>query len=231
MEHLGEGFPLQHPCASHIEKAPLPVPERSIGERPMHSGERLIPRLRDLYQEMDSAYSALANQAGFSCTGCDGAKCCTVDLMLHTFIEKLYLRRGFNVLEPSLQLEVLGRCKTVLRAKQEDPYGYAYRTAVCVLNFDGRCRLYEHRPMICRLSGVPHFIRKPDGQKVLGPACERFRAEVASDMPDDAELDRTDFYRRLAEIEIQMVRELGQRTVSRTVAETLGEEHPEELLP
>ncbi len=196
----------------------------------MNSGDQLIPRLQELYQEMDSAYCALAERAGFSCDGCDGAKCCTVDLILHTFVEKLYLRRGFNALETSLQLEVLGRCKAVLKAKQEDPYGYAYRTAVCVLNVDGKCILYDYRPMICRLAGVPHFIRRPDGKKVRGPACERYLRNIAPHAPG-LELDRSGFYRQLAEIEIQMVHSLGRRTVSRTIAETLGEEHPEELLP
>ena len=64
-----------------------------------NSREELMPRLGDLYRRMDEAYSTAAAATGFSCQGCDGAKCCTVDLVLHTLAERLYLRRGFNALD------------------------------------------------------------------------------------------------------------------------------------
>jgi hypothetical protein len=67
----------------------------------MFSGDGLIPRLKELYHEMDRTYCAIANDVGFSCDACDGVKCCTVDVTLHTFVEMFYLRRGFNSLETS----------------------------------------------------------------------------------------------------------------------------------
>lgn len=196
----------------------------------MFSGEELIPRLRVLYGLIDAAYDEVAGRVGFSCSGCDGVACCTVDLILHTFAEMLYLRWGFNTLETSRQLEILGRSRSILQAKENDPYGGAYRNAVCALNFDGKCALYEFRPMICRLAGIPHAIGRPDGQIVESGGCIRYEQEIRPANPH-LQLDRTGFYRQMAEIEMDAVRAFGKRTVSRTVAETLGRDDPEWVLP
>ena len=67
----------------------------------MFSGDDLIPRLHELYRQMDDAYRSIAQEVDFSCDGCDGVKCCTVDVMLHTFVEMYCLRRGFNTLDAS----------------------------------------------------------------------------------------------------------------------------------
>jgi hypothetical protein len=191
----------------------------------MFSGEELIPRLAELYRLMDSAYCEVSNQAGFSCEGCDGAKCCTVDLILHTAVEMHYLRRGFNTLDMSRQLEILGRCRGIIKAKEDDAFGDGYRNAVCALNFGGLCVLYEYRPMICRLAGISHFISRPDGTVTESSGCLRYHEGNQQNRPN-LKIDRTDFYRQMAAIEIEVVRAVGKRTTSRTVAETLGLEYP-----
>jgi Fe-S-cluster containining protein len=179
---------------------------------------------------MDAAYDTAATKVGFSCNGCDGVACCTVDVTLHTFAEMLYLRRGFTTLDMASQLEILGRCNEMIDAKLANASGDAYRNLVCVLNRDGLCRLYGYRPMICRLAGIPHFFVRPDGSARGGGGCPRFEQEVATDHPD-LKIDRTVFYQKMAEIEIELVRAHGKRTTSRTVSETLGLEDPENLLP
>lgn len=196
----------------------------------MLSGDELIPRLAELYERMDSAYREAADEIGFSCEGCDGVKCCTVDLILHTFVEMLYLRRGFNTRDTSRQLEILGRCRAIIKSKEDDPCGEAYRNAVCALNLDGLCSLYEYRPMICRLAGIRHFVARPDGTAMDSGGCRRYEQEILSLHPD-LRIDRTFFYRQMAEIEIEVVRALGKRTVPRTIAETLGLEDPDITLP
>ena len=123
----------------------------------MISGDELIPRLEELYRKMDQAYAAIATEVGFSCKDCDGERCCTVDLTLHTAVEKQYLRKGFKNLDTSRQREILARCDSVLVAKDEDPLGDAYRDAVCVLNFDGLCILYPYRPMLLPSRGHTSF--------------------------------------------------------------------------
>lgn len=187
----------------------------------MLTGHELIPRLEELYRDIDVAYSAHAQAVGFSCYGCDGAKCCTVDLILHTHTEKLYLRRGFDALESEAQASVRAACRSIIEAKEHDPHGNEYRSSVCALNADGLCMLYEFRPMICRLAGIPHSFVRPDGKPVLGPGCPRYKEDKGS--PEETgRLDRTNFYQRLAEIEIEMFRKIRSRAVPETVAEVLS---------
>ena len=195
----------------------------------MFSGEELIPRLTELYRLMDSAYCEVSNQVGFSCEGCDGVKCCAVDLILHTAVEMLYLRRGFNTLDMSRQLEILGRCRGIIKAKADDALGDEYRNAVCGLNFEGLCVLYDYRPMICRLAGISHIIIRPDGTVTESGGCIRYHRDNQQDRPN-LKIDRTDFYRQMAAIEIEVVRAVGKRTASRTVAEALGLEYPEDTV-
>lgn len=194
----------------------------------MVSGDELIPRLAELYRNIDSTYEAVVGEVGFSCGGCDGVKCCTVDLSLHTLIEMLYLRRGLNALGTSRQQNILQRCRQIVRDKRDDPYGSAYRSAVCALNFEGLCSLYEYRPMICRLAGVPHTIARPNGTTVESGGCVRYENDVLPRYPGPR-IDRTQFYREMASIEMEIVRSRGSRTEPRTIAEALGDDNPENL--
>lgn len=186
----------------------------------MYSGDDLIPRLSELNAAIDNTYSEMSRDVGFTCEGCDGIKCCTVDLRLHTHIEMLYLRRGFKTLDQSAQEAVLGRSRAVTEAKKTDPCG-EYRDCVCALNVNGLCILYLYRPMICRLAGIPHNIQRPDGQIMHSGGCGRYKTDIQGNFPA-VSLDRTVFYRKLAEIEIEMVRGRGSRTRTKTVAETLA---------
>lgn len=187
----------------------------------MAYGDELISRLERLYAKMDAAYHAVSDQAGFSCEGCDGETCCRIDLVIHSFVEKLYLKRGLESLDSSTRCEVIRRCEAVLQAKKDNPSGDAYRNAVCVLNFDGFCRLYQYRPMICRLAGIPHFMVRPDAQTVRRNGCARYETAIRPAYPD-LQVDRTELYRGMALLEVEVVRSLGRRTSSATIAETLG---------
>jgi hypothetical protein len=194
----------------------------------MFSGDDLIPRLSELYSQIDSSYSAVVDEVGFSCGGCDGVKCCTVDLSLHTSIEMLYLRRGFNALESSRQLDILHNCRQMVEDKHDDPWGNAYRSGVCGLNCGGLCSLYEYRPMICRLAGVPHSFARPDGRTVQSGGCSRYETEIRLKYPELA-IDRTRFYEGMALIEMEIVRARGYRTETLTISETLTKENLEDL--
>lgn len=187
----------------------------------MFPGDEQALLLEELYRKIDSVYSQAAGQVGFSCNGCDGEKCCTVDLTLHTFVEAAYLRRGFEQLDVQRRKDVLHRSELVLAAKADDPSGSAYRNAPCVLNAQGRCVTYEHRPMICRLAGIPHLFRQPDGRTVEAGGCPLYEAKILPAFPH-LRLDRTQFYREMAEIEIKAVRAAGHRAPSRTIAEVIG---------
>ncbi|MBM4326786.1 MAG: hypothetical protein FJ118_06440 [Deltaproteobacteria bacterium] len=192
--------------------------------------EDLAYRVKELYDRIDAVYVSAARDAGFSCAGCDGAKCCAVDLILHTFAEQLYLRRGLDTLDAARRDGILTNCTLTLHAKESDPFGESYRDAVCVLNEAGLCALYKYRPMICRLAGIPHLIFRPDGTKRFGEGCGKFRSEIEPRLPD-LRIDRTAFYREMGSIELGVVRVTGRRSTSRTVAETLAFADPDQLIP
>jgi len=189
----------------------------------MSRGKDLIPRIRELYRKIDSAYAAAAEKIGLTCEDCDGVTCCTVDLTLHTFIEISYLRLGFNTLEPSQQSTILTKSQGIVEAKSEAPYGDRYRSAVCALNSAGACMLYEYRPMICRLAGIPHVFTRPDGFKVKSGGCKKFEETCRGQNPE-AIIDRSEFYREMAAMEIEAVRARRRRTEKLTVAEMLVSE-------
>lgn len=186
----------------------------------MFSGENLTPRIRELYRKIDSAYAAAAEKTGLTCEGCDGVICCSVDLTLHTFIEISYLRLGFKTLEPSLHSEILKKSLWIVDAKRVAPYGDRYRNAVCALNFAGACILYEYRPMICRLAGIPHVFTRPDGSEAQSGGCKKFE-ETFRGQNTEAKIDRSEFYREMADMEIEAVRARGKRTEKLTVSEAL----------
>jgi Fe-S-cluster containining protein len=169
---------------------------------------------------MDESYGEAASQTGFSCDNCDGEACCTVDLPIHTFTEKLLLKQGLASLEAPLREEIRRRCGEIVRAKAEDPRGAAYRDSVCALSFRGRCALYRDRPMICRLAGIPHFIARPDGKTVERGGCVRYEKEFRPSRPD-LRVDRSDLYRDMAVIEVEVVRARGERTPPETISEVL----------
>jgi hypothetical protein len=77
---------------------------------------------------------------------------------------------------------------------------------MCPLNVNGLCRLYEYRPMICRLQGIPHRIKKPGDPEQTGPGCHKFAEGTAAGDPSDPEFDRTEFYSGMAAIEIELRR-------------------------
>jgi Fe-S-cluster containining protein len=183
-------------------------------------GIGISSRLQELYEQIDDIYRKVAIQSAFSCDGCDGAKCCTVDLIVHTFAEMLYMRRGLDALNRSTRLEINQRSKQIVELKRLDSLG-EYRNTVCAANLDGKCLIYHYRPMICRLAGIAHFIEKPSGAKVFGPGCERFE-HIVNDNISLEKIDRTPFYRKLAELEIETINSQGKRTSSRTIAEILA---------
>jgi hypothetical protein len=97
---------------------------------------------------------------------------------------------------------------------------------MCPLNDSGRCELYEYRPMICRLHGIPHVLRRPDGSKTAGPGCDTFERECGS--RSDAVLERTPHYRALAALEQEFRRVMGVvKGPKLTVAEMIVQFNPE----
>jgi hypothetical protein len=103
-----------------------------MGSRAMNEA---LAALIDLHREVDRAVAPLAARLGgrLRCgPGC--TDCCTDDLTVFE-VEAERIRWGAG---------------PVLREERPGPEG-----ACAMLDRDGNCRVYEHRPYVCRTPGLP----------------------------------------------------------------------------
>ncbi len=168
---------------------------------------------------MDRAYSEAADYYGFHCAGCED-NCCLTRFYHHTRLEELYLLSGFFTLTADRQEAVLDRAQTVNRQLLDARSRGKTSRIMCALNDQGKCLLYAHRPMICRLHGIPHELRTPGRPPALGPGCDEFIRRC--DGKAYKAFDRTPFYHALAGME-QRFKEQFHMTgkIKKTVSEML----------
>lgn len=135
----------------------------------------ILASYRTLLQEIDRWFNhALASYpAQISCkSGC--SECCR-SLFDITVLDAALLRQGFNRLPGEVRRGVIARAGQRLLALRErwpdlaPPFIINYRpegdwqelmpaddeTPCVLLDDNGRCLVYEHRPMTCRLHGLP----------------------------------------------------------------------------
>lgn len=188
-------------------------PELTDIERLADRAAPFLDRLARLYEEMDRACAAVADRYGFRCRGCDD-NCCRSRFHHHTVAEYLYIGEGLRGMPHDDRAEVRRRAAAAVPGD------------LCPVNDGVRCRIYAHRPMICRLHGVAHETRRPDGRVLTGPGCDLF-TETAGGR-DRGALDRTPFYQELARLEGELRAELGLSGRPRlTVGEIIQTLQPE----
>lgn len=176
-----------------------------------------MERLGRLYAEMDAAYDRAAAAYGFVCRGCE-ENCCRTRFHHHTLIEAAYLRQGVAELAPARRRAVLAAAEAVAAAD-------ALETAAgprpfCPLAEEGRCGLYRHRPMICRLHGIPHEMALPGQPPRRSPGCRAF--ESGAGRSPYRPFDRSPLYAALARLEAEFQAALGvRRRIRMTIAEIL----------
>ena len=178
-------------------------------------------RLQTMFADMDRKYDRAAGHYGFQCRGCED-NCCRTRFYHHTFIEYRFIRKGFQGLQVPEQNAILAGAEEVCRqVRLADEQGRSVRL-MCPLNRDGLCILYRYRPMICRLHGIPHELRRPGQPAVFGPGCGDFDARC----PDKpyVEFDRTPFYFEMAALENEFKQASGLNgRIKMTVAEMIIE--------
>jgi uncharacterized protein len=89
--------------------------------------------------------------------GCDG--CCYQQFTVFS-VEAHHLAQAVVGLAPEARQHLLARLQ------QADPWRIIDTSAPCVLLEHGRCSLYAHRPLICRMHGFPissRMIERTDG--------------------------------------------------------------------
>ena len=180
---------------------------------------RFLERLKAIFADMDRKYKQAADGYGFDCKGCED-NCCMTRFYHHTLVEYVYMLEGFSALDNKTRHGVKHRaaevCRKTIRAdEKQEPV-----RLMCPLNFDGLCRLYAYRPMICRLHGIPHEIRQSRQGVVYRPGCGAF--EEAFHDKSYFKFDRTPFFFEMAGLEKEFKQVLGlNQKFKMTVAEMI----------
>ncbi len=176
-------------------------------------------RLAKLYAGMDSEYKKAADYYSFHCTGCKD-NCCLTRFYHHTFLEYFYILKGCESLDPETKTDVVEKASELCRKSDDaDEKGMKMRI-MCPLNFSGMCVLYDYRPMICRLHGIPHELHMPGRDVFYGSGCEFFTDQ--SEGKNYFKFDRTPFYFEMSRLETELKRSAGIiRKMKMTVAQML----------
>lgn len=174
-----------------------------------------------LYHDMETAYDQTAEALDFSCSGCPD-NCCDSYFLHHTYTEWAYLWQGLKTLDAG-QLQIINEKATQYVVKSEAALVQGKRPVImCPLNMDGLCSLYPYRLMLCRLHGIPATFTRPDGKKLEFPGCFRCQELVSPDK-SLTPLDRTQFFRRLVELELELLghKRMAAPRVKLTIAQMI----------
>lgn len=162
-------------------------------------------KIADLYSRMEKAYDIVARQLDFTCQGCPD-NCCDSYFLHHTYVEWAYLWVGIGALSAECRKALENRAADYVAAC-EVALGRDERPQVmCPLNEEGRCGLYQHRLMICRMHGVPSSLTFPNGQTKNFPGCFRCQ-EIVGDRQAVPTVERATLFRELVALEQELLGE------------------------
>lgn len=185
--------------------------------------ERLAPelavRLADLYGRMEEAYEIVARQLDFTCDACPD-NCCDSYFQHHTRIEWAYLRQGLAALPLERRKAIENRAADCAAACEEALSQGERPMVMCPLNEGGRCALYVHRLMICRMHGVPASLTFPNGRMEKFPGCFRCQERTAG-QPATPAIERAPLLRELAALEQEFLAGAQLPRVKKTIAEMI----------
>lgn len=178
-----------------------------------------LQKLAHLYDEMEAAYDQVATLLDFSCRQCPD-NCCDSYFQHHTYIEWAYLWEGLQGLPADQQDEYQHRARATL-----DQYAQALSQeqrpqVMCPVNDHGRCGLYQHRMLICRLHGVPASLTSPDGHSRQFPGCFRCQ-EITAGRTNLTTMDRTRFFKSMVQLEQAFLLGRSLPKIRMTLAEML----------
>jgi len=189
---------------------------KSLREQP-DKYKPYLDRLAAIFRIMDEGYEETAVRYGFVCSGCENS-CCRTLFYHHTLIEYFYLMSGLDSLNSIDRTMIHSRARDV--NSQWMTNTAPSPATLCPLNEAGRCRLYAHRPMICRLHGIPHELNHPIKGRAIGPGCHEFVLQCGE--KPYTPFDRTPHYRELSDLERSFRQETGLIVkMKMTIAEML----------
>ncbi len=176
-----------------------------------------LEALAALYAEMEAAYDQVANLLDFSCQDCPD-NCCDSYFQHHTYIEWAFLWQGLEALPAERQAEYQNRARATLDQYQAALAQGQRPLIMCPLCDNGRCGLYQHRLLICRLHGVPASLTSPNGQERQFPGCFRCQ-ELTADRTNVTTMDRTRFFKTMVSLEQAFLRGRDLPRIKMTLAE------------
>ncbi len=179
-----------------------------------------LKKLENLFLSMNEKYDEAASYYDFHCHGCDD-NCCMTLFHHHTYLEFFYLKKGIDSLSPELKKLVYDRAAKICRETKESEQKADPARTMCPANVEGRCVVYNHRPMICRLHGIPSQWGFPSGtgvsRTVISSGCEEFTRQCKK--KDYYKFDRTPFYNQMARLERELKDYFGlNQKIKKTVA-------------
>lgn len=176
-------------------------------------------RLASIYVSIDEKYQEAANHYGFQCSGCD-ENCCMTHFYHHTHIEFFYIVTGFKTLSSGIKKDILSQATLVQERIEKDNSRTEPSRLMCPLNIKGKCVVYKHRPMICRMHGIPHELKKPGAPVHYGKGCKLFTENHIN--KDYFSFDRTPFYFQLARLERELKEKISlKEKFKKTIAQML----------
>jgi len=137
----------------------------------------------------DAWYRSVREKFPDKVTCTKGCRDCCLGLFDVTLLDADLLREGLAAAEPSVRKDIEARAAAILATLRErwpglgktlDGWGDEEIDALCdelgavecpVLGPAGECRLYEFRPLTCRLSGVP--VVDFSGEKIYPEGCAK----------------------------------------------------------
>jgi Fe-S-cluster containining protein len=143
-----------------------------------------VTPVQDLLRRADAAYRSVqaARPERVPCRR--GCRDCCLGLFDVTLADRDLLREGLAASAPEVRADIEARASAVVRShglgetlagwseERIDALCDAAGDVACpVLGPEGECRLYEHRPLTCRLSGIP--LVDLSGEVVLPEGCSK----------------------------------------------------------
>jgi Fe-S-cluster containining protein len=134
----------------------------------------LFDKYKQLVAKGDEAFETIERDHG-SCVKCKvGCSDCCHAIFGLFLIEAAYIQKQFNKLDRKMRREILSNAEKYEKALQKveerlethegDPYMKSYalskeRVRCPLLNKDDECIIYPHRPITCRVYGIPTAIQ------------------------------------------------------------------------
>lgn len=178
-----------------------------------------LGKLKNIYTKMDTAYSKASDHYGFECKGCRD-NCCLTRFFHHTFLEYEYIKKGFSLLDDKIKEDAKNKAAEVCRKTLEIQEKNGEIRLMCPLNKNGLCLIYEYRPMICRLHGIAHELRRPGQKPAYGPGCREFTNQTKA--MNYFRFDRTPFYIEMSGLENELKKSAGiNEKIKMTIAEMI----------